>query len=599
METTFITIHDLSPECRILYSSDSIVDVLGYSPEEVVNRSCWDFFHPNELPLAKQKHEHGVALDKAAMLNYCLMKSNDGNYIGCEVVFTVVYDVLVGCTSIYRRGLKSHKRATEAPVVRRLFSTSPKDPRYHMLSHLSSKFAAPSVSQDHEPRAALFLNRFTRTLTIMYATSGLSDLLGMSGEEMKGKSFYFCIQENCLQDAIRCLENAKSNDSIAYLRFWFRDPRHDTPSEDAPNSPLAPMDTDPQNAHFRRTSGEETDQSTASSDRESQSRQYLSHGAQTHSSANRGVGVPRLERRSRSSAESQAVSSDSSVEPMDTSGQSLQAPLHEPDSRTSSGDSNLFTHEAVFGDPPPHESSASSASRSSSGRVGPVELEAVVSCTSDGLVVCLRRAKAGTPISALQAPNENYANGLFAVPWATNPILPPGPSQPHFATQPNVSAPPPATVPQAAQVAADRHDGPPTGSDFMNSIRDIAIFAWALVGINGSLASYGSGSPRGESQPAAGLPIWQPSPDHERAVSTQHPQPEQRSNGYHPVNDCHTAFLRPTMNGNGHFVQDVGHVLSSTASQMDGVQSTAPMATTAPSQPSMSKPTFRQPYQHS
>ena len=38
-------------------------------------------------------------------------------------------------------------------------------------------------------------------------------------------SFYYCIAENCLQDAIKCLENAKGNDSIAYLRFWFRDPR--------------------------------------------------------------------------------------------------------------------------------------------------------------------------------------------------------------------------------------------------------------------------------------------------------------------------------------------------------------------------------------
>ena len=98
---------DLSPEARILYSSDSIVDVLGWSPEDVVNRSCWDFFHPAEIPIAREKHGKGIALDKAAMLNYCSMRDKDENYVGCEVVFTVVYDVLVGCTSIYRRGLRS------------------------------------------------------------------------------------------------------------------------------------------------------------------------------------------------------------------------------------------------------------------------------------------------------------------------------------------------------------------------------------------------------------------------------------------------------------------------------------------------------------
>ena len=185
-------------------------------------------------------------MDKAAVLSYCRLKDKDGRWLGCEVVFTVVFDVMVGCTSIYRRGLKSQStwtfqlsdltdaakflykgRATEAPVIRRLFSSSPRDPRYHMLSHLSSKFELPPIHGNHEPRAALFLNRYTRTLTIMYATDGLSDVLGISGEEMKGKSFYYCIEENCLQDAVRCLENAKANDSIAYLRFWYRDPRQE------------------------------------------------------------------------------------------------------------------------------------------------------------------------------------------------------------------------------------------------------------------------------------------------------------------------------------------------------------------------------------
>src|SRR5215470_7806889 len=119
------------------------------------------------------------------------------------------------------------ERAVEAPLIRRLFSSSPKDPRYHMLSHLSTKFKQAADDQTHEPRAALFLNRFTRTLTIMYATTGIQRIVGISSENMKGRSFYYCIAENCLEDAVKCLETAKGNDSIAYLRFWFRDPRQD------------------------------------------------------------------------------------------------------------------------------------------------------------------------------------------------------------------------------------------------------------------------------------------------------------------------------------------------------------------------------------
>jgi hypothetical protein len=92
-----------------------------------------------------------------------------------------------------------------------------------MLEHLSSKFRAPP--QPHEPRATLILNRFTRSLTVMFATNAVSKILSITNDQFKDKSFYECIQDDCLSKAIRCLEGAKSNDSIAYLRFWYRDPR--------------------------------------------------------------------------------------------------------------------------------------------------------------------------------------------------------------------------------------------------------------------------------------------------------------------------------------------------------------------------------------
>ena len=101
---------DLTPNANIVFTSDSIVDVLGWSPGDFVNHSYWEFFHPDELPLAKRKHGEGVAQDKAAILSYCRMLDRDGNYLGCENVFTVVYNVIVGCTSIYRRGLKSESK---------------------------------------------------------------------------------------------------------------------------------------------------------------------------------------------------------------------------------------------------------------------------------------------------------------------------------------------------------------------------------------------------------------------------------------------------------------------------------------------------------
>lgn len=128
MDLTFITIHgwssssahrfcrtnvrlpDLTLDARILYSSDSIVDVLGYTPDEVVNHSTWEYFPPEELPYARKVHKRGIAMDKAAVLSYCRVKNRQGDYVGCECCFTIVYDVMIVCTSVYRWGLESQSK---------------------------------------------------------------------------------------------------------------------------------------------------------------------------------------------------------------------------------------------------------------------------------------------------------------------------------------------------------------------------------------------------------------------------------------------------------------------------------------------------------
>ena len=366
--------------------------------------------------------------------------------------------------------MRHAERAAEAPIVRRIFSSSPRDPRYHMLSHLSEKFSQPAKAQEHEPRAALFLNRFTRTMTIMYATSGLQDVIGIPAETMRGRSFYYCIAENCLQDAVKCLENAKGNDSIAYLRFWFRDPRQD----DQPPPPDSDSDDEMT-----------TDTSTG--------------GVDLRSGSERG------------SASSGAVESSGS---MDVDGEGTSG--HSSSDSTNAAE----THEAIFGQPREAQSSASSAgpASNSNGRspvpqpADPIELEAVISCTSDGMVVCLRKARPMIPHPTHRPGRPVYENGLFAAPWAAEPMLPPVEARPGHGFGTGFA---PSLGPRGA-----RHDNmsPPRAaaameqSDFMSAIRDQAIFSWALTGINGSLADYGQGKPLGESMPEDGLPIWASDP---------------------------------------------------------------------------------------
>ena len=362
-----------------------------------------------------------------------------------------------------------------------------------MLSYISHKFSQEIKPRSHEPRAALFLNRFTRTLTIVYATNGLAELLGITADQLCGRSFYYCIQENCLKDAVKCLESAKANDSIAYLRFWFRDPRLGDPSQDDH------MDGN--------SSGEDEDGGVHVDDRmqEDLSEQAVASDSSTSHSG---------------SAASQSLMRQMSTD-KDQHHLAPHNSILDPNSRSSSGNStdlNGGANEAIFDEPATRQSSVSSMSfgqRSSSMPRSPgptqIELEAVVSCTSDGLVVVLRRARALVPQVAqpTTAPaRRHYTNGFFASPWATDPTIPNFDQRRH--DEPSVDEPGLVPLrPTVAQADTAAMRGPDQ-EDFMNSIREVAVFAWSLTGINGSLARYGRGKPTGESLPPGGLPIWNP-----------------------------------------------------------------------------------------
>ncbi|KAF3923194.1 hypothetical protein ABW20_dc0109645 [Dactylellina cionopaga] len=407
MDKTFITMHDLSSEARIVYASASVADVLGYPPEEVVGLSCFDFFHPDELPFARKVHTRGVRLDRAAVLVYCRVKHKDGSFIHCETIFSVVYDVFVAATTLHIQTSKSQGRALTAPVIRRVFSSSPNDPRYHMLTHLSTKFRMGN-SQDqgtHEPRVALILNRFTRTLTVLYASHATSSIFGIEPDQLIGKSFFECIQENCLQDAVDALERAKENDSIAYLRFRWRDPTNAAPAEEVPQPPPAqrPLRRSQRisSQAKRKLETDDSDGGINSSERPSKRRSVVPKG---------------------------------------------ENPEESGPSRVAAGSS------AVEG---PVVGTSTASVALAAAEVPPIrDVEAVVSCTSDGLVVILRHARPLIP-----KPLHNLPNGIFASPWAPVPLVP------------NLEN----TPDKSREIS------------FMEAIREVAVFAWSLRQLGGEI----------------------------------------------------------------------------------------------------------------
>ncbi|KAK9390676.1 hypothetical protein V1515DRAFT_39501 [Lipomyces mesembrius] len=225
MDISFITIHDLTQAAVILYASDLIELVLGYTASEVEGQSAFGYFHPTELPHRHAAHGRAVSLDKAAVLCYCQLLSRDGVWIPCECVFTVVYDVLVASTSVHKHTVKSDGRARQATFIGRAFSHSSTESelRAQMLSTLPPTFEEDS-NMLHELRAALILNRMSQSLPILYATHSVAEIVGLTPDEITGWNLWHCMDATSLESAQLSLERAKENDSLSYLRFAWRDP---------------------------------------------------------------------------------------------------------------------------------------------------------------------------------------------------------------------------------------------------------------------------------------------------------------------------------------------------------------------------------------
>lgn len=406
-------------------------------------------------------------------------------------------------------------RALEGANVRRIFSSSPRDPRYHMLSYLSNKFYQEPAPHAREPRAALFLNRFTRTSTVMFATGGVSEILGIEPEQLNQKSFYYCIEEACLGEAVKCIESAKSNDSIAYLRFRYRNPlqsisrAHSVVMEDdesdqdedggvrirdSERSSVEMRDPTPQPggvsllqqtdspASMSRTNGTDTGLSTA----------------EGQSPARRGLGSIQHSRTLSDRLSSEPAGIRDRMLDLDRAIEERVISRLQPDdhnqlraqsSSENSTDPGHSADDAIFDRPAGRRSS----SQTSPDRGEGLEIEAVISCTSDGLVVVLRKAHPLVPPTLDSPDSPYYTNGLFASPWAPQPVMPEAIGQ--ATSTPGVAFP---ATPE------------PVEAGFMAAIRDVAVFAWSLTGINGSLAEYGVGKPTGEALPPGGLPVWDP-----------------------------------------------------------------------------------------
>ena len=86
--TDLVCLHH--PDGRYLYLTPSCETLLGYTPQELLDRSPYDFFHVADLKVVNQAHE-AVLLEEAVSVVY-RMRHKLGHYIWLETLSTPVLD---------------------------------------------------------------------------------------------------------------------------------------------------------------------------------------------------------------------------------------------------------------------------------------------------------------------------------------------------------------------------------------------------------------------------------------------------------------------------------------------------------------------------
>ncbi|KAG8880383.1 hypothetical protein FRB98_005144 [Tulasnella sp. 332] len=200
-----ISVQDLSPQSRFTYASPSVVDVLGYEPEEIVGMTPFEIIHPDELATAGNAFYDALHLDRAATVGFLRFKHKDGEYRACRATWTVVTDCVVSsiestpdeplAPSNLLRTATAQEVMVFTPSALEKFSVQ----QWHNGS-LRRTGKVPSKPENAVPlaslpklsiRQAIILDRFTIRATVLFCTNNMI----LDPQAVTNRSFFDFVSE--------------------------------------------------------------------------------------------------------------------------------------------------------------------------------------------------------------------------------------------------------------------------------------------------------------------------------------------------------------------------------------------------------------------
>ncbi|RCH79003.1 hypothetical protein CU098_004659, partial [Rhizopus stolonifer] len=229
MISSWIAVYSNTPSARIIFVSNSITDICGWEPEEIVGRQGSQFFHPDDQASLLKTHTVNIVKERMASMVIYRFLRKDGTFVVVESVINYCHDLLISSNYLYEEDSLEHGLRTS--TVDEVFICNPtgklqltgawneREENILKIIETSEVWREDTLVVPLEKRFCLILNRFTETLQIVYATHCINELVSLSAAEAVGRSFFSFVNERDIPSLRAQIDMAKEHGSVVRLRF--------------------------------------------------------------------------------------------------------------------------------------------------------------------------------------------------------------------------------------------------------------------------------------------------------------------------------------------------------------------------------------------
>ncbi|KAF9101916.1 hypothetical protein BGX27_011276 [Mortierella sp. AM989] len=225
---SYVAFHDLSPKGRFLWLSPSVIDVLGYTPEELVGTCSYDIILEQDRHLTQSIHKEVLMSDLVAGQVTYRVRTKDGTIATVNLILNLCYDIGITCGTLLDAYSSDYVQlgAQTAAMTRK---TGSKKEIFERVKRHHKAFEANSHLWDSqafvpEPRVCMILNRYSRSLIVMYASPACEIIFNIEPEQIEGKPILLFVRADELGSFVENVDSSKSSGAIMNIRFWFQSP---------------------------------------------------------------------------------------------------------------------------------------------------------------------------------------------------------------------------------------------------------------------------------------------------------------------------------------------------------------------------------------